>query len=690
MDDTQNSGTPLPQGQTQSLMGALGKLAENPVNPSLGGLSFAAGIMKPALGGFGEALGSGLGAQAETLKNQEALKASYIPHVTQALIQAAQMQRQMAIDQMMMGMLNKGRIPQNGVSQQNPQQVGQSDNGQQNVGSPDASNPQPQNVNAGVNNAPVSGQMLPQGQAGVGNLDPTDLAVMKYFGKDMTPEWKLAKFGEKLDPNSFRAMPDGSTVYLPDVTKGIGYDVKTGNAIQIPGFAESNAAIEGAKTTAVKSAENKQTLLPLGYVGPNERPVGGTISEYLGTPATPGTANSPASPLTPHPFVAAASQATGIRPSLLNAVIKTESGGNPNAVSPKGAQGLMQLMPDTAKQLGINPKDPAQNIQGGATYLKQMQDKYGSEPLALAAYNMGPGAMDSWLKKGANWSDLPQETKDYVSKVSMNEGLQNAAPQAVNNAGAQTDASGRPILQSATEAAQAAAKVALGKESGSADIKNFNEYKNNLDKSVDEQRSLVQRNQEILPLLQQYQTGGAAPNERLELASKIQNTFPGNSVAKALASRIAGGDVSAGQELNQLLSSAGLSNLIQTLQGQGRVNNAEFKALQAHAESNMSDPDTLRRLMDYQNRLYQQSYGEQQGIASAQKAGTLNPQTWRADYSKVLNDNALGKQTEPVSAPVAAVIANSKNNGKQIPQKGKSASGKPITFNPKTNQWEYD
>lgn len=132
-------------------------------------------------------------------------------------------------------------------------------------------------------------------------------------------------------------------------------------------------------------------------------------------PAAAPEADCP--PIAPHElrdYIDAVAKREGFTPDLLRAVIDRESGFRPCAVSAKGAQGLMQLMPETAAELGVaDPFDARQNIAGGARFLSQLLEKYrGDIALALAAYNAGPARVD-------RYQGLPPipETLDYVADI---------------------------------------------------------------------------------------------------------------------------------------------------------------------------------------------------------------------------------------------------------------------------------
>lgn len=114
-------------------------------------------------------------------------------------------------------------------------------------------------------------------------------------------------------------------------------------------------------------------------------------------------------------FLALAKEAArkhGVPEDLFLRLVQQESGWNPGAVSPKGAMGLAQLMPDTARLLGVDIEDPQENLEGGARYLAMMYDRFGSWKLALAAYNAGPEAVEQY-------GGIPPfaETEGYVKAI---------------------------------------------------------------------------------------------------------------------------------------------------------------------------------------------------------------------------------------------------------------------------------
>ena len=136
--------------------------------------------------------------------------------------------------------------------------------------------------------------------------------------------------------------------------------------------------------------------------------------EEIVSPVPPAPAPNPATVNTLDEVVSAASSHNNIDRDLILSVIRAESGFNPSAVSPKGAQGLMQLMPETAAQLGVqNALDPATNVEGGTRYLGQLLTRYHYDlSLALAAYNAGPDRVEQYR-------GVPpyRETRVYVARI---------------------------------------------------------------------------------------------------------------------------------------------------------------------------------------------------------------------------------------------------------------------------------
>jgi soluble lytic murein transglycosylase-like protein len=130
-------------------------------------------------------------------------------------------------------------------------------------------------------------------------------------------------------------------------------------------------------------------------------------------PAPAALSSQEPAALSPHELADAAADKYGLPRKLVHSVMAAESGFQPKAVSPKGAIGLMQLMPATAVTLGVDPNDPVQNVDAGARYLRDLLVKYdGLLWHALAAYNAGPGAVEKY--KG-----VPpyRDTIDYVRRI---------------------------------------------------------------------------------------------------------------------------------------------------------------------------------------------------------------------------------------------------------------------------------
>ena len=210
------------------------------------------------------------------------------------------------------------------------------------------------------------------------------------------------------------APPDAPAGAAPQIEKTAS-PATPGNAKPPPSPAElQRAAIAQQRDAVRKQAESLGLwLMPL--------------QEGPARPPAPVVDCDPLEDSIVNPLIENAAKAQGLETKLLRAVIDQESGYRACAVSAKGAQGLMQLMPETAAEMGVkDPFDAKQNVDGGARYLKQLIDRYkGDLPQALGAYNAGPKTVD----QSAGVPDV-QETREYVEAVMAKAGLKPADPAA--------------------------------------------------------------------------------------------------------------------------------------------------------------------------------------------------------------------------------------------------------------------
>lgn len=205
----------------------------------------------------------------------------------------------------------------------------------------------------------------------------------------------LERFGVSLpkqESEPERGAPPSSMLrgLVPQAISGVVSPIMSNALARLTGAGDEQPT---ASFSPVQESARGSFALPQEYVPPP--PGRGGTSEYA-------------------PLADRIAQEAGVDTGLVRAIIAQESNWNPQAVSPVGAQGLMQLMPPTAQRLGVSDSfDPEQNIRGGVAFLKWLLDKYGGdETLALAAYNAGPAAVD-------RYGGIPpyEETQRYVASV---------------------------------------------------------------------------------------------------------------------------------------------------------------------------------------------------------------------------------------------------------------------------------
>ncbi|MBI4412583.1 MAG: lytic transglycosylase domain-containing protein [Deltaproteobacteria bacterium] len=225
------------------------------------------------------------------------------------------------------------------------------------------------------------------------------------LNKEKKPEASASRgrdFSEVLSSKQDSARPSASASFEAPHSV-IGKSLDWGNG---PGPLSAEANLPDAEAGKLPESVIGVNGLgrPSGFAGPSS--------------VTAQSGKTPRKLQTYSPMIEKAAHKYNVDPNLVAGLIKQESGYNPNAVSKAGAMGLMQLMPGTARSMGVrDPMNAEQNIDGGTKYLRQMLDKFGGDvKLALAAYNAGPGAVQKYGNKIPPY----KETQHYVKAVTAN------------------------------------------------------------------------------------------------------------------------------------------------------------------------------------------------------------------------------------------------------------------------------
>lgn len=270
-------------------------------------------------------------------------------------------------------------------------------------------------VTPGISGAPGISPMsgATPGGSRIASMTPDQIAQLKLAGVDLSDIYKMATVPTSVAAGSYSYLPGQAPKFMADPSKLTTIDPATGRVSLIPGALDALAAqtqvTEGIKgREGARYQEGTPTFNPDGTKSVRSR-----LEMYGGG----------SGPVSGDPYI--------------NAIIKTESNGNPNAVSPKGAQGLMQVMPgtNTSPGFGVAPaKDlsEAERTRVGQDYWKAMNERYQNPTIAAIAYNWGPGNTDLWLKAGGDFNKLPAETKSYVAQVMTRSAVNSRQPTASN------------------------------------------------------------------------------------------------------------------------------------------------------------------------------------------------------------------------------------------------------------------
>lgn len=428
-------------------------------------------------------------------------------------------------------------------------------------------------------------------------LSFNDVTALKLAGgPDLSADFKTALEGVSRGPGSEVTDVNGNRRTIPVLDKGQQLDPATGVVSNLPGYVASSAQAAGATAGATTSA-----------------------TEAAKAPYTP---------------------VTTYRNGQQGQVMLSDLLKGPQAASAAPAIAAFQ---GSGPLAGASP-------QVQATIMQDMQ-RNGVRQGALALAQPGGGIAQSTFDRtqpagpGAALTAAPAAPVagfNPTGPSAAEKAAQDAAAAALKDqATADVKLKTQPEIESQTEQSKGAA--ASGQK-----------YQADLHDQVAQEYQLIARNKALLPLLKQFPTGGFGADERSKIGNEIANTqtLPAD-LREKLGAWVAGGDPATGRVIANQLAAAGISNLLQTLDKEGKPNRAEFVQLNKAAEGLDSGTSSLEGVFAQQQRVYDSHFGEQQALVKSIKAGTYNPKTWQGDYSASRN-SAL---TPPTAASAPAATA---------------------------------
>lgn len=471
--------------------------------------------------------------------------------------------------------------------------------------------------------------------------------------KEMVDLYKYNNDGIKIDPGSYRKDPNtGAISYFADPSKGFNFDPSTGTVSALPGFAQTNAAIEGAKTAATAQATNDNTVADPGkYVGADGKPFTGTVGQLVrtvsGKPAATGGSR----------FVGA---------DLLDQLPPAQAAALREEISKQGGKAMINLnTPDgthvqgevdlTRAADGYTP--PATGSDGKPISPQMKATLMGlaasRDPAALAGYQQQMQQQISQLPDGPHKTAALERLNGEMQKIAASW----QTPGAQNGAGFS--------FASPND-------IALDKEKREAQLRQDTEplikfrtdllskaHENNaatlakLQDTVRSEFEIQNRNKQLLPLLDKIQTGGFTPEGRIQFANQLQTSgLVPDALKGTLSQWIASGDPTAGKVVENQLAGAGIKTMLDTLDKEGKPNRAIFDAIQNAQESVRSGNATLKQVFALQKQLYDMHYQQEQDMTHAMSSPAYNPLTMQADFSRRRNDSLA--TDKPVTGPGAA------------------------------------